>query len=120
MLTVVARHLDEDTLLGACKSIEIPEPGKVEFHTDRENLGGGVDAAILVSVIAGGAATVTAVINGLFLLLQQRIANKSASKEAPRGLVVKMTKKTIRIQHEAHLIRQEELEDDSVLEIRLE
>jgi len=121
MLAVVARHFTEEELLEACRSVEVPEPGKIDFHTDRKNLGGGADATVLASLIVGGGATIAAFINGLFLLAQQRMANRGSSRrEAHGGLVVRMTKKTIRIRHEEHMVKLQELEEDSVLEIRLE
>ncbi|HUP59735.1 MAG TPA: hypothetical protein VNA69_04885 [Thermoanaerobaculia bacterium] len=116
----MSRHLDRDEMLGFVRSLDPALQQMIAIRESRPFLGS-VDAAVLASLTAGGAAVAVSLINGLFLLWSQNLARRQTKASAPEKpvVVVRTPSVTINVRSQQDVPTESEIDGDIILEIRL-
>jgi hypothetical protein len=109
--------LDEDSLFELVQSLDnYVSVNEVRFHHPPKSFSASPDAAVLASLITGGVAILTTLINGLFLLWSKRVDKKNQE----HILILRTSRNTLTISSEEDLPTPEEIKNDHVIEIRLD
>lgn len=114
---IITSHLDEDSLFKLVQSLDKYVPGnEVKFHRPARSFSASLDAAVFASLITGGVAILTTLINGLFLLWSKKVDKKNQK----HIIILRMSRNTLKISSEEDLPTPEEIKKDQVIEIRLD
>ncbi|MBN2572091.1 MAG: hypothetical protein JXA68_08185 [Ignavibacteriales bacterium] len=113
--SIVTSRIDENDLFDVVESLDQYVNTEFEYNKSPKEFLPSLDIAVVVSLITGGAAVLSAVIGGLFMLWSKKAEKKSKQPV----LIIKLSNKTLNIYNVKELPEAKELEDEDINEIYL-